>query len=165
MSSPCPCGSSKSTVDCCQKVISGLERANTADQLMRARYTAHTDANIDFIVSSHHPLTRSEIDQDTTRKWAAESDWLGLTIRDVEDGQEEDESGRVEFVARYRDGQGRRHEHYEIALFEKLDGEWYFKDAEMPKVTQFKREGRKQGRNDPCDCGSGKKFKKCCGAG
>jgi len=22
--------------------------------------------------------------------------------------------------------------------------------------------GKKQGRNEPCDCGSGKKFKKCC---
>ena len=25
--------------------------------------------------------------------------------------------------------------------------------------------GAKVGRNDPCPCGSGKKFKKCCGAG
>ncbi len=26
------------------------------------------------------------------------------------------------------------------------------------------RESPKTGRNDPCPCGSGKKFKKCCGA-
>jgi len=25
------------------------------------------------------------------------------------------------------------------------------------------RDGAKTGRNDPCVCGSGKKFKKCCG--
>ena len=31
------------------------------------------------------------------------------------------------------------------------------------KTTQ-KREGVKIGRNDPCPCGSGKKYKKCCGA-
>ena len=31
------------------------------------------------------------------------------------------------------------------------------------KTTQ-KREGAKIGRNDPCPCGSGKKYKKCCGA-
>jgi preprotein translocase subunit SecA len=30
--------------------------------------------------------------------------------------------------------------------------------------TTFKREGKKIGRNDPCPCGSGKKYKKCCGA-
>ncbi|MBU4140835.1 MAG: SEC-C domain-containing protein [Candidatus Omnitrophica bacterium] len=27
----------------------------------------------------------------------------------------------------------------------------------------FKREGRKVGRNEPCPCHSGKKYKKCCG--
>lgn len=27
----------------------------------------------------------------------------------------------------------------------------------------LKREGDKIGRNDPCACGSGKKYKKCCG--
>jgi len=28
----------------------------------------------------------------------------------------------------------------------------------------YRREGPKTGRNDPCPCGSGKKYKKCCGA-
>ena len=31
-------------------------------------------------------------------------------------------------------------------------------------ATTFQREHPKVGRNDPCPCGSGKKFKKCCGA-
>ncbi len=31
------------------------------------------------------------------------------------------------------------------------------------KVKPVKREGKKVGRNDPCPCGSGKKYKKCCG--
>jgi preprotein translocase subunit SecA len=31
------------------------------------------------------------------------------------------------------------------------------------KVETFRREGPKIGRNDPCPCGSGKKYKKCCG--
>ncbi len=30
--------------------------------------------------------------------------------------------------------------------------------------SQAKRDGKKVGRNDPCPCGSGKKYKKCCGA-
>jgi len=138
--------------------------ATTAEELMRARYTAHTDANIDFIVESHHPLTRSEIDRETTRRWAGESQWLGLEIRQLNDGAAADDSGSVEFIARYRDAQGRRHEHFERALFEKLEGNWYFRDAQIPEVTQYKREKPKQGRNEPCACGSGKKFKKCCGA-
>jgi len=32
------------------------------------------------------------------------------------------------------------------------------------QVTQIVRSGEKVGRNDPCPCGSGKKYKKCCGA-
>jgi preprotein translocase subunit SecA len=35
---------------------------------------------------------------------------------------------------------------------------------DTPKTQTVKREGHKTGRNDPCPCGSGKKYKKCCGA-
>jgi uncharacterized protein YecA (UPF0149 family) len=34
----------------------------------------------------------------------------------------------------------------------------------MPaKVETYRREEPRVGRNDPCPCGSGKKYKKCCG--
>lgn len=36
--------------------------------------------------------------------------------------------------------------------------------AERTIATSYQREHPKIGRNDPCPCGSGKKFKKCCGA-
>jgi len=35
---------------------------------------------------------------------------------------------------------------------------------EGAKPATVKREGKKIGRNAPCPCGSGKKYKKCCGA-
>ncbi|MBW1731865.1 MAG: preprotein translocase subunit SecA [Deltaproteobacteria bacterium] len=35
---------------------------------------------------------------------------------------------------------------------------------EVAQPTTVKRKGKKIGRNDPCPCGSGKKYKKCCGA-
>ncbi|MEN6620550.1 MAG: preprotein translocase subunit SecA [Smithella sp.] len=35
---------------------------------------------------------------------------------------------------------------------------------DVPEAQTVKREGKKVGRNDPCPCGSGKKYKKCCGA-
>lgn len=160
----CPCGSDQPLIDCCAALIDQGRKAATAEQLMRARYTAHTQANIAFILRSHHPATRSDIDEASTAKWAQESDWLGLDIRHVDGGGEKDPTARIEFVARYRDGNGKRHDHAEIALFEKHNNEWFFKDAEVPKVSQFKRDAPKQGRNDPCACGSGRKFKKCCGA-
>lgn len=36
--------------------------------------------------------------------------------------------------------------------------------SDLPKVETYRREKPKVGRNDPCPCGSGKKYKKCCGA-
>ncbi len=35
--------------------------------------------------------------------------------------------------------------------------------GEPARVAPVKREGSKVGRNDPCSCGSGKKYKRCCG--
>jgi hypothetical protein len=37
--------------------------------------------------------------------------------------------------------------------------------GETIKVETVRREEPKVGRNDPCTCGSGKKYKKCCGQG
>jgi preprotein translocase subunit SecA len=36
--------------------------------------------------------------------------------------------------------------------------------ADAGPVTQFVRETKKVGRNEPCPCGSGKKYKHCHGA-
>ena len=50
--------------------------------------------------------------------------------------------------------------HKERSLFKKKENTWYFYNA--ASLDPVKREGPKVGRNDPCPCGSGKKFKKCC---
>ena len=159
----CPCGTGEPLESCCAPLIDGSERATRAEQLMRARYTAHVQGAMDFILATHHPATRTEIDEEATARWAEESEWLGLEILGVEDGGADDESGRVEFTARYRDGARRRHVHHELGVFERYHGQWYFRDAEMPSVNPFRRDAPKQGRNDPCACGSGRKYKKCCG--
>ena len=45
-------------------------------------------------------------------------------------------------------------------------GEEGFEQTEhsKPSITPIRRDAPKVGRNDPCPCGSGKKYKKCCGA-
>lgn len=161
--SHCPCGSEKPFEDCCAPFIRGEKEAVTAEELMRARYTAHTTADIGFIVASHHPDTRHEVDEVSTRHWAEKSDWIGIDIRDVNGGSADDEKAEIEFVVSYRDSKGERRVHHELSEFEKHDGKWYFRDAKAPSVEQYRRDTPKLGRNDPCSCGSGKKFKKCCG--
>jgi SEC-C motif-containing protein len=129
---------------------------------MRARYTAYARANIDYITATHDPKTRRQHDPEQARAWAEGSEWLGLEILSTEEGGPEDSEGTVEFVARYRNDEGEE-EHRERSFFVKRDGAWYFSDGKPLGPKPIRLAGPKVGRNDPCPCGSGKKYKKCCG--
>lgn len=158
---PCPCGSSLTFADCCEPIIQEQRPATTALALMRSRYTAYTLGDIEHLTRSLHPDSRHDHDPEAARRWANTSKWLGLEILKEDAGQPEDSQGLVDFVATYRDQRG-LHRHHEIARFVKLDDHWYYLDALKPEVHQVQRTDPKIGRNDPCPCGSGKKFKKCC---
>lgn len=159
----CPCGSKKNYAECCEPLICGQRMADTAEALMRARYTAHAKRAFDYIAETTLPEIRKEGDAQETEAWSKKLEWQWLDIRKVEDGGPEDTTGIVEFVARYRKN-GNACDHLERAEFVKQEGCWYFKDGTPPPPVQMVRQGPKVGRNDPCSCGSGKKFKKCCGA-
>ena len=162
--SSCPCNSKKQFSECCEPVIKGTLKAPTADALMRSRYTAYATGAIDHIYNSYDPAKRHDFDKKSAAEWSRKSKWLGLEILRTEKGGESDEDGTVEFVAKYEiDDQPQ--EHHELAEFRKdgNDGNWYFVDGRSPKVATYVREEPKTGRNDPCTCGSGKKYKKCCG--
>ena len=158
----CPCGSNKPYSECCEPIIKGTCLAQTAEALMRARYAAYEKHEIDFIVDTCE-VTGSErdIDRNATKIWSEESDWHGLTIIRTEKGGPEDTEGIVEFEAVYT-RKGLRDIHHEVGLFKKIDGKWLYSSGALKPMT-IVREGRKIGRNEPCPCGSGKKYKVCCG--
>jgi len=159
----CPCGSGKPIDTCCGPIIKGAAKAPTAEALMRARYTAYATGAVDFIVSScHREEDDGGIDLEATKKWSEESKWLGLRIVRTEKGGPTDSKGVVEFVATYEQG-GLRDEHHEVGHFVRKDGDWLYETGEIIPTTVV-RSAPKVGRNDPCPCGSGKKYKKCCGA-
>lgn len=155
----CPCGSKLDYSKCCGQYHEGAV-IPTAEAVMRSRYTAFTMHNVDFILHTHHPDKRSEVKPEEVEAWSKGSVWHGLEILNTEKGQANDSTGVVEFNAFYQ-VQGKIHKHHEIAEFKKHDGKWYFYDGQLIQDT-VKREGPKVGRNDPCPCGSGKKYKKCC---
>lgn len=146
----------------CMPFIKGEKQPETAVELMASRYVAYTLAEVDYIIETHEPDTRSRTDRDATREWAEGSVWEGLHILNTEGGGPDDDTGTVEFVARFHAG-GRDQAHHELSSFKKVDGRWYFVDGKQMGNKPVKREAPKVGRNDPCHCGSGKKFKKCCG--
>lgn len=172
----CPCGSGQDAESCCRPFISGQKRPDTAEKLMRSRYTAYVLGEIQYLKTTLAPESQKDFDFAATKGWAAKAKWKKLEIVSTEAGGPGDKKGKVEFVATYtQDGRGI--EHHEVSTFRKGDqGEWLFIDGEShtheegqghhhhhPKPATFVREAPKVGRNDPCPCGSGKKYKKCCG--
>ncbi len=157
---PCPCQSERPLKDCCGSKIDGSAPAKNAEELMRSRYSAFVLQEIDYIIQTCHPETRDQTNRQEIAEWSRNSQWEGFHLIDTEGGQEGDAEGQVEFVARYFN-QGKAQAHHERARFIKSEGRWYFHSGKQLENT-YRRASPKIGRNDPCPCGSGKKFKKCC---
>jgi SEC-C motif-containing protein len=155
----CPCGSGQPYGDCCEPLISGVRPAATPEQLMRSRYSAYVKAGVDYLYGTTHPAHRTGYDHEGTRKWAESAQWLGLEILRSEEAPA-DGVGQVEFVARYMEN-GQQQTHHELGQFRREDGAWYFTEGKMVRPQPVRV--AKIGRNEPCPCGSGAKYKKCCG--
>ncbi len=158
----CPCASGKTFGECCGPIIAGTSKAVTAADLMRARYSAYAVCDIDFLYNSSGPEVQSDFDEKTTRDWSKSAEWQGLTILGTEKGEAADDEGYVTFIAHYS-ANGQICEHRETSLFKKVKGEWRFIDGVIASDKPWHRDEPKVGRNDTCPCGSGKKYKKCCG--
>ena len=157
----CPCGSGLAYSQCCEPYITGAKNAPTAEALMRSRYAAYAEHAVDYIVETCTEDEKNKIDRRQTKIWSEKSKWLGLKILAVEKGGSGDTEGTVEFEASY-EMDGLRDIHREKASFKKQDGRWLYDEGNVAAGTVV-RTGPKTGRNDPCPCGSGKKYKHCCG--
>ncbi|MBU0505139.1 MAG: YchJ family protein [bacterium] len=156
---PCPCGTGINYENCCQPYLLGSEKPDTAEKLLRSRYTAYVVGNTDYIFETHHPETVSTLDKQGVIEWSRDSKWLNLEIIKVDDSLKSSGETLIEFAAQYSQ-EGVVHRHREVSLFKKEKDTWFFYD--MKKNPPLVKEN-KIGRNDPCPCGSGKKYKKCCG--
>lgn len=129
---------------------------------MRSRYTAHVVGNIDYLVATTDASRRGGVDRAAVARWARESTWRGLTIVAVARGGAGDDTGEVEFKAAYESG-GARLVHHERSRFRRREGGWFYVDGDAIGPAPARR-AVTPGRNDPCPCGSGRKYKRCCGA-
>lgn len=157
----CPCCSGKPFSSCCEPILK-TKLAPTAEALMRSRYTAYVLKAIDYLLASTHYEYRDLVDKAFIQEWAEKAQWLGLNILRTEKGQENDLEGTVEFIASYEEN-GQAFKHHELGFFKKVKGTWYYYKGKIVKPEDSEKKVSKLGRNDPCFCGSTKKFKKCCG--
>jgi SEC-C motif-containing protein len=128
---------------------------------MRSRYSAYAEHAIDYIMESCVQDSKDKTDEKETRAWSESSTWLGLTILSATGGGMADVEGTVEFEAAY-ERDGLRDIHHETAKFKKVDGCWLYDEGTVTTKTVV-RATPKVGRNEPCPCGSGKKYKHCHG--
>ncbi len=118
---------------------------------MRSRYTAFARGDLDYLRRSWHPdfvPDNLTIDEQLS--------WLGLEILNT---SEADNTAEVEFEASFL-SQGTVDALHERSRFVRQQGQWLYTEGNLLPGS-FK--AWKPGRNEPCPCGSGKKFKRCCG--
>lgn len=156
----CVCGSGVHESACCLPILDGTP-APTAVALMRSRYAAYVRGAIDYVIATTDAATRAQVDREAVTRWSLDTEWLGLEILATERGAEGDTDGVVEFIARGVT-KGTPFAQRERSQFRRTDGNWFYVDGKI--IHEPARRVATAGRNDPCPCGSGKKFKRCHGA-
>ncbi|MEZ7503063.1 YchJ family protein [Psychrobacter sp. Arc29] len=169
---PCQINPSAETVntalsyqDCCQPYHESLT-APDAERLMRSRYSAFVLIKPEYLVKTTVPAQQGLLDVQAIKSWAKETDWAGLEI--VEHTPKLGKRhAQVEFKAYFNTKDnagnlaGKIQAHHELSIFVNVkdknsdDAHWYFLDPTVAMTVTQKQ---------PCICGSGEKFKRCCGA-
>ena len=151
--------------DCCQSYHDDIDKvtgikADSAERLMRTRYSAFVLVKPDYVIKTTLPAQQTLLDINAIESWARETNWAGLEI--VEHTPKLGKRhAQVEFKAYYATSEGQK-AHHELSSFVKVtdnsasekDEHWYFLDPTVAMTLSQKQ---------PCICGSGEKFKRCCG--
>lgn len=127
----CPCGNLASYAKCCKQIHRDPAKALTAEQLMRARYSAFSSANLRFLLDTLHPLYRKPGDRKALKEQFNQVAWLNLSVIAVQKGGEHDTDGIVEFVATFSENQ-QLGQHHERSMFVKIQDRWYYQ-APLPE--------------------------------
>ena len=118
----CPCQSGLPFSQCCQPFLDAEQPMlpETAEQLMRSRYTAYVLKNSDYLLNTWHPEHRpASLNLDNKNQW------IGLNILKTISGGKDDLDGQVHFVARFKIN-GKAHKLQENSIFKKIDGHWLY---------------------------------------
>ncbi|QBQ56017.1 YchJ family protein [Nitrosococcus wardiae] len=153
----CICDSGMAYEECCGLYLSGEKYTPTAEALMRSRFTAFAIKDEAYILETWDPAKRPpKVDFPKTP-----IEWNRLEIVEKKKGGNKDTKGIVEFKAYYL----LDNEEYvvnEISRFRKEQGRWYYLDGAVKSIAKVGQQTN-TGKNAPCPCGSGKKYKRCCG--
>ena len=126
----CPCKSKREYRDCCRRFHRKTRVPETAEELMRSRYSAYFFRLVDYLVETTHPDTREKSLRAALAKTIHQPTWRLLTIESTSKGGKEDKTGKVEFTAEYFID-GEHQELHEISRFRRYKGAWKYLDGKV----------------------------------
>lgn len=154
----CYCTSDKDFLLCCSAFLAGTAQPQTPEELMRSRYTAFVLKDISYIEKTMKGKALQRADLQKTQAWLNQVVWKNLNVIKAEILTPTE--GIVHFTAHYEEN-GMPQTLEEISEFKKIGSQWYYVKGKHPQ-SNLNSPTVKIGRNDPCSCQSGKKYKHCC---
>ena len=128
MSRPCPCTSKKPYDRCCGPFHTGAAVPETAEQLMRSRFSAYALTKVDYLISTRPEAKRADEDRAELEQYCKSVNCVSLKIVGKEKGGKADETGLVTFHASIQ-ANGRRSLHIETSSFARERGNWVYVDG------------------------------------
>ena len=124
----CPCKSRLKYAACCRPFHQGKAKPETAEQLMRSRYSAYFFRLVDYLVETTHPDTREPNLRKALQSMIHQVNWSFLTIVETSKGGKDDATGKVEFIADYFVN-GQPDQLHERSRFKRYKGAWKYLDG------------------------------------
>lgn len=124
----CPCQSGETFEACCGRFLSRKAQPETAEELMRSRYSAFVRRDVTYLKETLWPKLQKSLDVAGLAEWAETKQWVGLEILRTEGGGADDTRGMVLFIARSLEN-GLITEHREFSAFRKKKDRWYYVSA------------------------------------
>jgi SEC-C motif-containing protein len=129
MSRPCPCTSKLTFDKCCEPFLTGKVIPESAEKLMRSRFTAYALNRADYLVETTASEKRAELDVEDLSRYCRAVTCISLKILSRQAGGPQDENGVVIFHASLQIN-GKRMLHRERSTFRREDGRWFYVDGE-----------------------------------
>lgn len=123
----CPCCSNKTYDNCCGRFISRGDHASTPEELMRSRYTAYTQANVEYIARTMKLPASDGFDPLDAKQWAEQVTWVKLKIIQSRGNHRK---GFVEFRAHFIE-KGKKHTMHELSEFVFEEGQWFYVNGKV----------------------------------
>jgi len=155
----CPCGSGRCYSLCCELFHAGTSSFDNAEQVVRARFSAFVLRKIPFLTRTFCPENLPENYTRELLQTFRETRWTSLNILHTKDLPETKYDASVEYAASFlqknSSGEfGKGDTLHEIAFFKVINRTWYYCDGILQPAQSL-------ANNQPCWCGSGKKYKRC----